>query len=88
MLLALRRPLRHQLLGIHLRLVHFRAGKGPARTFNADWPLYDFKPRTGIYKPLHEAEVAVGQRLGMPQPDYEVLHGQFSRRNRALVVFL
>ena len=65
-LLTLRRPLRHQLLGIHLRPVHFRSGEGPARTFNADGPLYDFKPRAGTHKPLHESEVAAGHGLGRP----------------------
>ena len=49
MLLALRRPLRHQLLGIHLLLVHFSAGEGTVRTFNADRPLYDFNPQTGTH---------------------------------------
>ena len=75
MLLALRQPLRHQLLGIHLRPVHFRTGKGPARTFNADGPLYDFKLWAGIHKPLYQAEVAARQGLARPHPDYETLHG-------------
>ena len=79
MLLALRRPLRHQLLSVHLCPVHFRMGLGHARTFNADGPLNDFKPRTGTYQPLYKAEVAAGQGLARPQPDYEVLHGQFCR---------
>ena len=35
MLLALWRPLGHQLLGIHLLLVHLGAGKGHPCTFNA-----------------------------------------------------
>ena len=78
-LLALWWPFGHQLFGIHLRLVHFRAGEGPARTFNTNWPLYDFNPRAGIHKPLYQAEVAAGQGLDRPHPDYEVLHGQFGR---------
>ena len=36
MLLALRRPFGHQLLGIHLRLVHFCAGEGHSHIFNAN----------------------------------------------------
>ena len=79
MLLALRWPLLHQLFGVHLRPEHFRLGKSPARTLNADIPLYDFKPWAGIYYPLDKAEVAAGQGLARPQPDYEVLHGQFGR---------
>ena len=75
MLLALWRPLYHQLLGIHLRLVHFRMGEGPARTLNADGPLYDFKPWAGIHKPLYQAELAAGQGLARPHADYETLHG-------------
>ena len=35
-LLSLRWPLGHQLLGIHLRPVHLGAGKSHPRTFNAD----------------------------------------------------
>ena len=54
-------------------------GQGPARTLNADGPLNDFQPRTGIHHPLDKAEVAAGQGLARPQPDYEVLHGQFGR---------
>ena len=65
--------------GVHLRAVHFRTGKGPARTFNADGPLYDFKPWAGIHKPLYQAEVAVGEGVARPHPDYEALHGLFGR---------
>ena len=53
MLLALWWPLLYQLFGIHLRPMHFRTGKGPARTLNADGPLYDLKPWAGIHKPLY-----------------------------------
>ena len=31
-------------------------GKGPARIFNADGPLYDLKPWAGIQKPLYQAK--------------------------------
>ena len=70
MLLALRWPLRHQLLGIHLHLVHLDAGEGHPCTFNADRPLYDFKSRADTNKPLHEPEVAAGYGFGRPYPDY------------------
>ena len=79
MLLALQRPRRHQHLGIHLRPVHFRTGKGPAHTFNADGPLYDFKPWSGIHKPPYQTEVATRQGLARPHPDYKTLHGLFGR---------
>ena len=68
MLLALRRPLLHQLFGVHLRPVHFRPGKSPARTLNADGLLYDFKPPAGIHKPPHQTEVATQQGLARPHP--------------------
>ena len=73
MLLALRWPLLHQLFGIHLRPVHLRTGKEPARTFNADGPLYDFKQWAGIHEPLYQAEVAAGQGLARPHPDYDFM---------------
>ena len=66
MLLALRRSLGHQLLGIQLRPMHLDAGKGHTCTFNAGRPLYNFKPRAGTKKPLHESEVAAGHGLGRP----------------------
>ena len=75
MLLALRRPLSHQLLGIQLCPMRLDAGKCHARTFNTDRPLHGFEPRTGTYKPLNKTEVAARYRLGRPQPDYQVLHG-------------
>ena len=53
MLLALRRSLGHQLLGIQLRPMCLDAGKGHMRTFNTDRPLHGFEPRTGTYKPLN-----------------------------------
>ena len=79
MLLALRRPLLHQLFGVHLRPVHFRPGKSPARTLNADEPLYDFKLGAGVHKPPHQAEIAARKGLTRPHLDYETLHGQFGR---------
>ena len=75
MLLALRQPLDHQLLGIQLCSMHLDAGKGHTRTFNTDRPLHGFEPRTGTYKPLSKSEVSARYRLGRPQPDYQVLHG-------------
>ena len=59
--------------------MHIRAGKGPAGTLNANRSLDDFEPRTGIHHPLDQAEVAGGQGLTRPHPDYEVLHVQFGR---------
>ena len=79
MLLAFRRPLLHQLYGVQLRLVHLRPGKSPARTLNADGPLYDFKPWAGIHKPPYQTEVATRQGLARPHPDYKTLHGLFGR---------
>ena len=54
MLLALRWPLGHQLLGIHLRPVRL------------DRPLHGFKPWAGTHKPIHKSKVAVGHGLGRP----------------------
>ena len=79
MLLALRRPLLHQLLGVHLGPVHLRTGKSPACTFDADGPLYDFQPWAGIHKLPHQAEVAVGKGVARPHPDYKAPHGLFDR---------
>ena len=53
MLLALQRPLLHQLLSIQLAPVHLSTGKGPTGTFNADGVLDDLKPWTGIHQPPH-----------------------------------
>ena len=75
MRLALRRPVLHKLLCIQLAPMHLRTGKGPAGTFNADGPLKDFKTRSGIYHLPYKADVAVGQGLARPEPDYKVLHG-------------
>ena len=77
MLLALWRPLLHQLHGVELRPMHLRPGKSPARTLDADGPLYDFKLCAGIHKPPHQTEVAAGQGLAKPHPDYKTLHGLF-----------
>ena len=79
MLLALRRPLLHQLHGVQLRLVHLRLGKSPARTLDADGLLYNFKSWAGIYEPPHQTEVAVRQGISRPHPDYKTLHGLFGR---------
>ena len=79
MLLALRWPLLHKLQGIQLRLVHLRPGKSSTCTFDADGPLYDFKPWAGFHKPPHQTEVAAGQGLARPYPDYKTLHGLFGR---------
>ena len=79
MLLALRRPVLHQLLYIQLAPMHLRAGKGPAGTLNANGSLDNFKPRTGIHHPLDQAEVASGQGLTRPHPDYEIFHSHFGR---------
>ena len=79
MLLALQRPLLHQLYGVQLRLVHLRPGKSPARTLDVDGPLYDFKPWAGIHKPPHQSEVALRQGIARPHPDYKTLHGLFGR---------
>jgi len=76
-LLALRRSLGHKLDGVHLRPPHLDAGEGHARALDADRPLDDVQPRAGIHQPLHETEVAAGYSFGRPQPDYQILHGQF-----------
>ena len=75
MLLALRRPLSNQLLGIKLCLMRLDASKGHTRTFNTDRPFHGFEPRIGTYKPHNKTEVAARYMLGRPQPDYQVLHG-------------
>ena len=59
--------------------MHLRAGKGPAGTLNTNRLLDNFKPRTGIYHPLDQAEVASRQGLTRPHPDYEIFHSQFGR---------
>ena len=40
-------------------------------------PLYDFKPWAGLHKPPHQTEVAAGQGLAKPHPDYKAPHGLF-----------
>ena len=59
--------------------MHLRTAKSPAGALNTNGSLDNFKPRIDIYHPLYKAEVAVGQGLAGPQPDYEVPHGQFGR---------
>ena len=75
MRLALWRPVLHQLLCIQLGPMHFCTGKGPAGTLNTNGSLDDFQSRTGIHHPLDQAEVAGGQKLARPYPDYEIFHG-------------
>ena len=79
MLLALWQTVLHQLLSIQLAPMHLRAGKGPAGTLNANRSLDNFKSQTCIHHPLDQAEVASGQGLIRPQPNYEALHGLFGR---------
>ena len=79
MRLALRRPILHQLLRIQLAPMHLRTGKGPAGTLNANGSLDDFQTQIGIHHPLDQAEVAGGQGLTRPYPDYEILHSHFGR---------
>ena len=55
--------------------MHLGMGKGPAGTLNANGSLDDFQSRTGIHHPLDQADVAGGQKLARPYPDYEALHG-------------
>ena len=77
--LALRRPVLDQLLCIQLAPMHLRTGKGPTGTLNANGSFDDFQSRTGIHHPLDQAEVASGQGLTRPHPDYEILHSHFGR---------
>ena len=79
MWLSLWWPVLHQLLYIQLAPMHLRTGKGPAGTLNANGSLDDFQARTGIHHPLDQAEVAGGQGLTGPHPDYEILHSHFGR---------
>ena len=79
MLLTLRWSLSHQLLSIKLPLVHLRMGKRHACTLYADRSLNDIEPRASTNNPLHESEVTAWNLLRGPQPDNQVLHGQFSR---------
>ena len=66
MLLALRWPILHQLLSIHLAPVYFNTGKGPTGAFDAYGALDDFKPWTGIHQPPHQPKVAPRQDLPRP----------------------
>ena len=75
--LALRSSILHQLLCIQLGPMHPRTGKGPTGTLNANGSLDDFQSLTGIHHPLDQAEVAGGQGLTRPHPDYEILHSHF-----------
>src|SRR3954469_2448604 len=77
MLLALRWPVLHKLLRIHLAPVHLSTGKRPTGTFDADGALDDFKPWTGVHQPPHQPEVAPRQGLSRPQQNYKALHGLF-----------
>ena len=77
MRLALRRPVLHQLLRIQLAPMHLGAGKGSTGTLNANGSLDNFQSRTGIHHPLDQAEVAGGQKLAKPYPDYEIFHSHF-----------
>ena len=79
MLLALWGSILHELLSVQLAPMHLRAGKGPVGTLNVNGSLDHFKPRTGIHHPLDQAEVASRHGLTRPHPDYEILHGHFSR---------
>ena len=72
-------PVLHKLLSIQLAPVHLSTGKGPTGTFNADGALDDFKPWTGLHQPPHQPEIAPRQSPSGPQPNYEALHGLFSR---------
>src|SRR3954464_6996197 len=56
MLLALRWPILHQLLSVHLAPVHLNKGKRPAGAPDAEGALDDLKPRIGIHKPPHQPE--------------------------------
>ena len=77
MLFPWRWPVLHQLLRIQLAPMHLRTGKGLAGTLNANGSLDDFQSRTGIHHTLDQAEVASGQGLTRPHPDYEILHSHF-----------
>ena len=79
MLLTHGRSLGGELDSVHLRPLHLDTGEGHPRTLDADRPLDDVKPGAGIDQPLHEPEVAAGYSFGRPQPDYQILHGQFGR---------
>ena len=77
MLLALRWPVLHQLLSIHLAPVYFNTSKRPAGALNADGALDDFEPWTGPHQPPHQPEIAPRQGQSRPQLNYEALHGLF-----------
>ena len=63
--------------GLHLCPVHLDMGKGLPRTFYARRALDSFNPGQRVGQSLHQAEVASRNGFGWPQPDYDVLHGQF-----------
>src|SRR3954462_1605234 len=58
MLLARRRPVLHQLLRLHLALVHFSTGKRPTGALDAGGALDNLKPRTSIHQPPYQPKVA------------------------------
>ena len=58
MLLPRRRPVPHKLLTVQLTPVHLRTGKGPTGSFDADGPLDDLEPWTGLHQPPHQPELA------------------------------
>ena len=75
MVLALGRTLCYNIDGLHLPPVCLGSGKGHPCTFNARRPLDSVDTWHRINKLLHQAGVAIQNRLSWPQPDYDVLHG-------------
>ena len=72
---ALGWTLRYNIDGLHLPPVCLDTGKGHPCTLNARRPLNSVDTWRRINKPLHQAEVAIRNRLSRPQPNYDVLHG-------------
>ena len=76
MVLALGWTLRRNIDGLHLHSICLDTGKGHPCTLNARRLPHSVDPWHRINKPLHQAEVAIRNRLSRPQPDYDVLHGR------------
>src|SRR4051812_44979125 len=73
--LALGWTLRCNINGLHLPPECLDSDKSHSCTLNARRPLQSVDTRHRVAKPLHQTEVALRNRLGRPQPDYDVFHG-------------
>ena len=75
MVLAFRWTLRHNIDGLHLPPECLDSGKSHPCTLNAHRPLHSVDTWHRVNKPLHQTEITIRNRLGWPEPDYDVHHG-------------